>query len=48
MKKILIKAGYKTIWFCLLPIAAFAFYMSMVSEGIEGIYDKIDRKLKRL
>lgn len=48
MKKILLKAGYKTLWFCLLPIAAFAFFMSMVSNGIEDIYDRIDRELKKL
>lgn len=48
MKKILIKAGYKVLWFCLLPIAAYAFFMSMVSDGIEDIYNRIDHKLKEL
>ena len=36
---------YRVLWFCLLPIAAFAFWMSMVSEGIERIYITIDEKL---
>lgn len=43
MKKKYRRVVCKILYFALLPIAAFAYWMSFVSEGIEKFYGKLDR-----
>lgn len=45
MKKKHRRAMCKILYFALLPIAAFAYWMSLVSEDIERFYGKLDREI---
>lgn len=45
MKKKHRRAVCKILYFALLPIAAFAYWMSLVSEDIERFYGKLDREI---
>lgn len=45
MKKKHRRAVCKILYFALLPIAAFTYWMSLVSEDIEKFYDKLDREI---
>lgn len=45
MKKKYRRAVCKILYFALLPIAAFAYWMSLVSEDIEKFYSKLDREI---
>lgn len=42
MKKKHRRAVCKILYFALLPIAAFTYWMSLVSEDIEKFYGKLD------
>lgn len=45
MKKKYRRAVCKILYFALLPIAAFTYWMSLVSEDIEKFYGKLDREM---
>lgn len=45
MKKKYRRAVCKILYFALLPIAAFTYWMSLVSEDIEKFYGKLDREI---
>lgn len=45
IKKKYRRAVCKILYFALLPIAAFAYWMSLVSEDIERFYGELDREI---
>lgn len=45
MKKKHRRAVYKILYFALLPIAAFAYWMSLVSEDVEKYLGRLEREI---